>query len=314
MHFVAVLNKNGGTFRTTDMAAFRQEAVAVFARHGHTIDCRVVAGGEVTEALEVAADEEGVDVLLAGGGDGTISTAAEVAFRTGKPLAVLPAGTMNLFARTLGIPLSLSDALETLASGQFGRADIATANGRPFVHQFGVGVHARLVRIRDGLTYHSRIGKMLASVRAVGATILRPPRFVAEMQTPRGLEKWEASGIEISNNPVGDWHIPYADTHDRGVLGVYVAKPMSEWALAKLMVAVLFGHWRTHPDVSEQEVREVVLTFPRRKRSAQAVIDGELIPLEPRVELKIHPAALTVIVPVGSLERSGALVDGGLPQ
>ena len=46
----------------------------------------------------------------------------------------------------------------------------------------------------------------------------------------------------------------------------------------------------------------------------QAVIDGELIPLEPRVELKIHPAALTVIVPVGSLERSGALVDGGLPQ
>lgn len=314
MHFVGIFNRDGGTFKTTDMEAFCQEARATFARHGHTLDCRIVAGREVSDALSEAAGEGEVDVLLAGGGDGTISTAAAVAFRTGVPLAVLPAGTMNLFARTLGIPLVLTDALEALAAGEFGKADIATANGQAFVHQFGVGVHARLVRIRDGLTYYSRIGKMAASVRAVGTTIIRPPRFLAEVQTPRGVERWEAAGIEVSNNPVGDWHIPYADTHDRGVLGVYIAKPMSEWTLAKLLVAVLFGRWRTHPDVSEREVREVTLSFPKRKRSANAVIDGELIPLDERIELKIHPGALVVVVPPRRLERSGTLVDGGLAQ
>ena len=314
MHFVGVLNKDGGTFRTMDMQAFRREVEAVFTSHGHSIDCRIVPGRDVSAALDRAAGEARVDVLLAGGGDGTISSAAAAAFRTGIPLAVLPAGTMNLFARTLGIPPVLSDALEALAGGTFSKADIATANGRPFVHQFGVGVHARLVRIRDGLTYHSRIGKMLASVRAVGATIVRPPRFQAEVLTPRGIERWEASSIEVSNNPVGDWHIPYADTHDLGVLGVYIAKPMSEWTLAKLMVAVLFGRWRTHPDVSERETRELVLVFPRRKRSAKAVVDGELIDLEDRVELKIHPGALTVVVPASPSERGGALVDGSLAQ
>jgi len=314
MRFVGVLNRDGGTFKTMDMAAFAREAEAVFLARGHVLETRIVAGHEVAETLNRAAGEPGIEVLLAGGGDGTISSAAEVAFRTGIPLAVLPAGTMNLFARTLGLPQDLHAALEALAEGGLGKADIATANGRPFVHQFGVGVHARLVRIRDGLTFHGRIGKMLASVRAVGGTILRPPRFEAQIETASGTERWEASGIEISNNPMGDWHIPYADAADQGVLGVYIARPMSEWELARLLVAVVIGRWREHPDVSEREVRDVVLTFPKRKRSALAVIDGELIRLEPRVHLKVHPAGLNVIVPAGRLEGGRSLVDGGLAQ
>src|SRR5690606_17135358 len=115
-----------------------------FARHGHELECRTVAGSAVEAALRKAATSQGVDAVMAGGGDGTISAAAAIAYETGMPLAVLPVGTMNLFARALKVPLVLDDALEALAAGAVGAVDIATANDRPFVHQFGVGIHARL--------------------------------------------------------------------------------------------------------------------------------------------------------------------------
>ena len=296
MRTIAVLNRDGGTLRTMDLAAFCATAVAIFARHGHQLDCQIVSGSEVDAALRKAATSTGVDAVLAGGGDGTISTAAGIAYETGMPLAVLPAGTMNLFARALKVPLVLEEALEALAAGEIGAVDIATANDRTFVHQFGVGVHARLVRIRENLSYGSRYGKMLASLRAIGAAAINPPQFEAEFHTGAGIEKRRVSGIAVSNNPLGEGQI-HADRLDGGVLGVYVAAPLSTSALLKLVADVFMGTWRASPAVTEKEVNEVTLHFPKRKRGAHAVIDGELIKLDRSVTLKIHPGALKVVMP-----------------
>jgi diacylglycerol kinase family enzyme len=297
MHFVGVLNKDGGTFRTMDLDAFAADATRIFAEAGQTLDCRVVEGRALIRELERAAGDPAADALLAGGGDGTVSAAAAICFRHRMPLAVLPAGTMNLFARSLKVPLNLDQALRALAHGELGQVDIATANGRPFVHQYSVGMHSRLVRIREGLTYHSRWGKMLASVRAVGATLSRPLVFDAEIRTPTGVENRRAMAISVSNNVLGEGHVPYAEDVDRGVLGVYVVKPMPAGEAARLVFSLMFGTWKHHPLVSERQVEQVTLSFPRRKKSAKAVIDGELIPLDKRVELKLHHGALQVVVP-----------------
>lgn len=297
MHFIGVFNQDGGTFRTMDMPGFIAEAEAIFARHGHRLDCRAVSGDELIGELERAATDPGVDVLLAGGGDGTISAAAGICFAHQVALAVLPAGTMNLFARSLGVPLQLEAALEAIAGGEIGAVDIATANGRPFVHQFSVGLHSRLVRIRNGLTYHSRWGKMLASLRAVRLALSRPPVFDAEISTGQGTDRRKATAIAVSNNVLGEGHVPYAEAVDRGVLGIYVVKPMPPVELARLALSLAFGSWKAHPLVSEREVRQVSLSFPHRKASALAVIDGELIPLERRVDLRVHAGGLRVVLP-----------------
>ncbi|KRA50487.1 diacylglycerol/lipid kinase family protein [Devosia sp. Root635] len=301
MHIIAVLNRDGGTLRTMDLAAFSAGAVETFARHGHELECRVVAGGDVEAALRKAATSKGVDAVMAGGGDGTISAAAGIAYETGTPLAVLPAGTMNLFARALKVPLVLDEALEAIAAGQVGAVDIATANGRPFVHQFGVGIHARLVRIREGMTYGSRTGKMLASLRAIAAAAVNPPQFEAEFHTRKGVDKRRVSGIAVSNNPLGEGQI-HAVRLDGGVLGVYVAAAVSTSELLKLSADVFLGTWRASPMVSEKEAAEVTLHFPKRKRGAHAVIDGELIKLDRSVTLKVHPTALKVILPGGMIQ------------
>lgn len=296
MRIIAVLNRDGGTLRTMDLDAFCAGAVATFARHEHQLECRAVAGSAVEAALREAATGVDVDAILAGGGDGTISAAAGIAYETGTPLAVLPAGTMNLFARALKVPLVLEDALEALASGDVGAVDIATANDRPFVHQFGVGIHARLVRIRENMSYGSRVGKMLASLRAIGAAAINPPQFEAEFHMPKGVDRRRVSGIAVSNNPLGEGRI-HADRLDAGVLGVYVAAPVSTSELLRLTMDLFMGTWRESPMVSEKEVDEVTLHFPKRKRGAHAVIDGELIKLDRSVTLKLHPLALKVIVP-----------------
>jgi diacylglycerol kinase family enzyme len=302
MRFIGVLNRDGGTFKTEDMDAFMDRARGVFAEHGHELDCRAVQGSALIAELKRAVADPDADAVLAGGGDGTISAAAGICFAAGRPLAVLPAGTMNLFARTLRVPLNLDEALGAIAEGQFYDVDIATANGRPFVHQYSVGVHARLVRIREELVYRSRWGKMLASLRAVLGAVSKPLRFQVEIRTPRGVEARIASGVSVSNNLLAEGHVPYADDIDGGVLGVYLAKPMSRWELLKLLFQIMIGRWKDHDRVSETEVSAVTLSFPRRKKSARAVIDGELIPLPARVELKLHAGGLRVFAPLALAE------------
>jgi diacylglycerol kinase family enzyme len=307
MRFVGVFNQDGGTFRTMDMAAFVAAAERIFAEHGQSIECRVVGADQLIAELERAAADPAVEAVLAGGGDGTISAAAGICFTHKMALAVLPAGTMNLFARSLGVPLQLEAALGAIARGEVAAVDIATANGRPFVHQFSVGLHSRLVRIRNGLTYHSRWGKMLASLRAVGLALSRPLVFDAEISTRQGTERRKATAIAVSNNVLGEGHVPYAEAVDRGVLGVYVVEPMPPAELAGLALSLALGNWKAHPLVSEREVKQVNLSFPHRKASALAVIDGELIPLERQVDLRVHAGGLRVVLP--AVEVAGERED-----
>ena len=299
MRFRAVINTDGGTLRSMDLGDFARHAEALFSAQGHELECRVIAGDAVEVALDEASNDPSVDVMLAGGGDGTISAAAAAAYKRGKPLAVLPAGTMNLFARALHMPLDLDEALAAIARGNIEKIDIATANGRPFVHQFGVGIHARLVKLRNEMTYRDRVGKMLANLKAIIAAAIDPPCFEVEMVGPDGAKTQTVSGIAISNNPLDDGPIPVAARLDSGLLGVYVAAGTTSGDLFALAVDVFTGRWRDNELVSEAEVPELVLRFPKRKRGNHAVVDGELIILESSVTLKIHPRAMAVVRPGG---------------
>jgi diacylglycerol kinase family enzyme len=297
MRIVGVLNRDSGTLRTLDAEAFAAAAVLRFAEAGHRLECRLVTGAEIEAALRLAAADPATDVVLAGGGDGTISTAAGICFFANKPLAVLPLGTMNLFARSLRLPLEPVAAVAALATGTLHRVDIATANGRPFVHQFAVGFHSRLVRIREGLPYRNRWGKMVASLRALIEALNRPLSFAVELHSAAGIERRRAAALSVSNNVLGPGPVPFAEALDRGRLGVYVVAPMRPFALAQLLMRFAYGQWQSHPLVSVESVTALTLVFPRRKARVHAVIDGELVPLERRYDLAIHAGGLQVLAP-----------------
>jgi diacylglycerol kinase family enzyme len=312
MRVIGVFNRDGGTFKTTDMDAFASRAVEIFAAAGHALEPRLVEGRSLIAELERAATT--AELLLAGGGDGTISAAAAIAYRHNIPLAVLPAGTMNLFARSLSIPLKLEDALAALAEGEIKLVDIATANGQPFVHQFSVGIHAKMVKLRASLRYKSRIGKMLASTRAAFGAILNPPSFSIDVFAKGRLERRSIAGLAVSNNPLDEGHLPLADRLDRGVLGIYLVPPLTLPVMIRLAWGILRGKFRSLPEIIDREAREATVFFPHRKSGAMGVIDGELIRLPARLDLKIHPRALSVIVPKGVPEAPVAEDAKGLSK
>lgn len=300
MQVHAVFNRDGGTFRTMDIAAFALKARNIFEQHGHAFQSDIVAGKDIVKALENAAAGNMDGVLMAGGGDGTISAAAALAWKTGVPLAVLPAGTMNLFARSLKIPLELHAALESLASGVITAADISTVNDRAFVHQFSIGFQPRMIKLRNTLEYNSQWGKRLASIRAFVSVIGRPPRFAVRLTVDGAPVERTVSAISISNNPYGRGLLPIADRLDQGKLGLYIAERISLSSLAKLAATILMGSWRNNNDVDEILAREVGLHFPHLHHRKKATIDGELVPLEQDVIIKVHAGALQVVVPAGA--------------
>lgn len=299
MKLKAVFNRDGGTFKTTDMDAYCARAEEIFASAGHDISFSVVAGRDVVERLEAASREEGVEALIAGGGDGTISAAAGIAWRAGIPLGVVPAGTMNLFARSLKLPLDINAVLETLAEGRVQAVDIATVNDRPFVHQFSAGLHARLVRMRNAMNFASRLGKMRASTRAAFGVMLRPSRFevVFDIDHDGRNEHRVVSAISVSNNPFGENPLFFADDLTTGKLGVYLADSLKPIGVAKLAFDILRGRLKDNEAVSAITAEVVRLHFPKRRHGALCVVDGELIRMPRNVEIRLHAGELKVLVP-----------------
>ena len=296
MRFIAVLNRDGGTLRTIDLDAFSSRMTETLEQAGHSIGVECVAGHDIKTALAKAATSR-ADIVLAGGGDGTISAAAAALMGNKKALAILPAGTMNLFARGLGIPQSLDAAVQSFAHGEVKPIDMASANGRPFVHQFSVGMHARMVGVRDKMEFASRLGKMRASIRAALATMLDPQPLKVSLTIGDAEILTRATLIGITNNLFGEGHLPYAEQPDGGVLGIYVTVASERGQLLRFFLNVARGRWRDNPHVEIHEGEKVVMKILSPAGRRKCVIDGELLPLAPETTIEIHKRALNVLVP-----------------
>ncbi len=297
MRFQAVLNRDGGILRTADLDALSCSMRAVLEQAGHSLAVDVVDGSGVEAALDRAATRRGVEVVLAGGGDGTISAAAARLTGRKRALAVLPAGTMNLFARSLGIPQALDAALQAFATGEVRAVDMASANGKPFVHQFSIGLHAKMVQLREKMDFGSRLGKMGASARAAWMTLRNPPALDATLKVGEAEIAARTTGIGITNNLFGEGHLPYADDPAGGALGIYVNVASQPGELLRHAFNMARGRWRDNEHVEIHQAGRVVLAVRMGRRRPRAVMDGELVALEPETVFEIHPGALNVLVP-----------------
>lgn len=307
MNLYAVFNRDGGTFRTTDMNAYCAHALRTFEGAGHEIECHAVAGDKVVETMEKAASTRGIDGLIAGGGDGTISAAAGIAWKSGITLGVVPAGTMNLFARSLKLPLDIWDVLDHLAKADRKDIDIASANGRSFVHQFSAGMHARMVRYRNSMKFASRLGKIRASTRAAVGVMFNPPQFEVEFKIGGETGHRKVSAISVSNNEFGPDPLMYADNLDRGQLGFYTANPLKPSGVARLVFDIVRGKLKENASVTTMTVPEVELHFPKKRLDLRCVIDGELLPMERDILLKIHAGELNVLVNPSPVNLQGSI-------
>jgi diacylglycerol kinase family enzyme len=228
------------------------------------------------------------------GGDGTISAAAATAAESGIILGVIPLGTMNLFARSLGLPLDMKAAAEALATAEPTRVDVGSVNGRFFAHHVTLGLHPRMIRVRERLRYGSRLGKILASIQAWWMVVRRPPRLSVQIRADSEELSKRTTAILISNNPLGEGHLPYADDLEQGQLGLYIANSRRWRDLLELAARVTFGEIET-PLLDRRLAKDIEIALDRP--IVNASVDGEIVSLESPLRLEVHPRRLAVLKP-----------------
>jgi diacylglycerol kinase family enzyme len=300
MNIALILNRDAGTLKTLDADAVAEEIAAIFREAGHDVATHVTAGKGAEAAIRKGAKE--AEAIVVGGGDGTIASAAAIAAETGVALGILPLGTMNFFARSLAIPADMKEAATALADGAVRAVDIARVNGRYFIHTLALGLHPTMVAEREKLPYGSRIGKMIGSARAFVRVVRHPRRFFVSVEGDNGAIEQRTAGVVISNNPLGKGHLPYADTLDEGVLGVYVTTARGWLELVRVTVSAAFGTSAEHPLVAHLRTPRVTVRLGRHDHVPTS-LDGELVRLKGPLEVESVAGGLKVLAP--SLPPSG---------
>jgi diacylglycerol kinase family enzyme len=131
---LVVINRRSGTVRSRGAEKIRDLVELALADIFHPLTVQLV-DGDVLPDIEAALKTGDTDVIIAGGGDGTISSAAQLVLQHGAILGALPLGTMNLFVRAIGFSSVLEEALQQLKQAQVQSVDVGVVNDKLFLHQ-----------------------------------------------------------------------------------------------------------------------------------------------------------------------------------
>jgi YegS/Rv2252/BmrU family lipid kinase len=274
--------------------ALARRGVALAAAH----EVREGAALRRTVRAELA---RGADRIVVGGGDGTLSTAAGVIAGTGAALGVLPLGTANDFARTLGIPGDLGRAAAVIARGQVRVVDVGRAGRRAFLNAASVGVSSALTRKLRGVLKR-RAGALAYPVAGVAAA--GSPPFRARIEWDGEALELRALQIVVGN---GRYHgggrlvAPRARIDDRALDLYVVAAPARRGAstrrvrelaaLARYALGLARGRHVEDPRVLHAQASRVAIeTVPPLEIDA----DGELAGHTPAL-FQVDPGALRVL-------------------
>lgn len=151
---LVILNARAGGGRDASSAASLRDQ---FAAAGLQAEVALLQQADAIATLVARARADGIGVVVAGGGDGTQGAVAAQLAGTGLVQGVLPLGTLNHFARDLGVPLALEDAIRTIAQGRVLRVDVGEVNGRVFINNSSLGLYPEIVRERE--LQQQRLGK-----------------------------------------------------------------------------------------------------------------------------------------------------------
>jgi diacylglycerol kinase family enzyme len=297
LRLALIFNRSSGTLLGQDAAALAEQVEAIFREAGHEVTTKLADGAEVVSVLGQVAP--GVDAVVIGGGDGTIAAAAQALIGKKTALGVLPLGTMNLFAKDLGLPLDLKEAAKTLSTAKIKEIDVGEVNGAVFLCTSMVGVFPVLARRRERERHHKNPFKWVGALIATVAALQRHSPSRLQLDSDKTFERVKTYAVIVTNNVYeGDIFGPSIKRTvlDGGTLVVHVAKQKSTIAMMRLLAELFLGNWLGDPELDSKEVLELNV-HTGRKHSLNVMNDGEVLLLETPLHYRILPRALNVLVP-----------------
>ncbi|MBF2066357.1 MAG: YegS/Rv2252/BmrU family lipid kinase [Calothrix sp. C42_A2020_038] len=264
------------------------------------IDLDIQLTTEEISAGQLAAEavKRGVDAIIASGGDGTLSAAAEAVVGTKIPFGVISRGTANAFANALGIPDTIPGACEVILNGVTRTIDVADCNGHPMVLLAGIGFEAEAVEAADREA-KNRLG-VLAYLLAGLQQLRELESFDVEIETDTKVIKTTAAAVTVANAAPATSVLAQGSggiVVDDGLLDMTIVAPATK-AAAIATAFHLFqnasaGDAAERDDVGYLRAKQFkITTNPPQK----VVVDGEVLEAGP-VEIKCIPQALSIFVP-----------------
>ncbi|MGZ5198595.1 MAG: diacylglycerol/lipid kinase family protein [Telluria sp.] len=268
-----------------------------FARVGVDAQVTLAAGGaDIVKAAKAARDGP-FDLVVGGGGDGTINAVGSALVGTGRPYGVLPLGTLNHFAKDLGMPLDLDEAVQVIAAGRLKQVDVGEVNGHLFLNNSSLGLYPDIVHDRERQQRRLGRGKWLAAAWASVSALRRYP-FLSVRLTVEGQQLARRTPfVFIGNNEylMEGFAIGERARLDAGTLSLYVAQRPGRWGLLRFALRALMGTLAQDRDFDVLLATE--MEVETRHSSIRVATDGEVSLMQSPLRYRVLPGALTVIVP-----------------
>ncbi|MEP7057691.1 MAG: diacylglycerol kinase family protein [Caldimonas sp.] len=270
---------------------------ALFDAAGADAEIRLAhSGAEIDECVDAALARK-PDVIVAGGGDGTVSSIAAALLGKDATLGVLPLGTLNHFARDVGIPADLEAAVAAIVGGVAHRVDVGSVNDRCFINNSSLGLYPDIVRDRERQQKRLGRGKWPALVWASLAALRRYPFMSVRLVVDGDDRLRRTPFVFIGNNEyrMEGFAIGERSRLDGGCLSLYVAQRPGRFRLLLLALRALTGHLRQARDFDVMTAAEIVVES--RHKRVRVATDGEVTVMTPPLRYRIRPEALSVMRP-----------------
>lgn len=289
-----IINAGGGSFVENET---EQLLIDQFAVNGLRANIRLARSGDQISEFANAAVGGDATVIIAGGGDGTISSVAGIVSTSGKTFGVLPLGTFNNFSKDLNIPQDIAGAVRVIAEGHTAVIDLAEVNGRIFINNSSIGLYPRIVRKREQQQQRLGRSKWSAAIWAALRMFRVSPFLKVEILVNGRLFLRKTPFVFVGNNEyeMDLFNIGRRRALDKGKLSVYFIHRGGRLGAFVLLFRTITGTIKQWRDF-EQVLTESVMIQTRRKR-LDVAFDGEVSLVDTPLRYRILPQALRLIVP-----------------
>lgn len=299
MTYDLVMNSCSGSADIVDDAG-QEKMRQLFAAAGHAVNLAVVPPDELQEHIEKAARSDS-DIVIVGGGDGTVALAARLLLGSEKALGILPMGTFNLAARAAEMPLDPMDSLRALLDAERQSIDVLRVNGEVCLCLTVLGFYPHLAEARRGFRGRPWWSKALRVLYELLVLAVRTPVLDLTVRT-------DAEQRSVRTRMASFCPGPYEDVVgllakrvelDGGTMVAYVMKGSDRWSLVKAGFGYLAGQLLETEGMLVIEGSSMILNVKNRKR-VKAMLDGEIVMLKMPCEMVLEKRCLQVLRPKAS--------------
>jgi diacylglycerol kinase family enzyme len=280
-------------------AAREEEIRAAFASHGVSAEIKNAGeGGDVDfTSLVRACVTNRCPVVVVGGGDGSLHSAAGVLAGTDTALGILPFGTLNHFAKDLAVPLGVEGAVAVIAAGVIRSVDVGEANGQVFINNASLGLYPSVVRRREEIRQRLGRSKWSAYAIALWRALLHYRLLHVRVRVMGHDYLRRTPFVFIGNNSyvMDGMNIGSRAALDAGVLSLYMARREGPFSLLLLALRALSGRLRQAKDF--EEFTATAVRIETRRRRELVGLDGEVVTMNTAIRCHVRPLALRVVVP-----------------